>query len=270
MSNNPNKFIDAVDKAIKTVPNLYDDTFKPPAKESGKILERIPRLINAALAPLDIWIRKREFNVQETEKILSKKLQNVAEEKIVTPEPYVAVPALQAISYSMDSKELRELYANLLAKSMQVDTKDTVHPSFVEIIRQLSPFDAQLLNSIFQRNYPSYPIVCTRLQISHNNFEGVNIDKHILSPKFGVDISNYKNYAISIDNLIRLNVIDVTYTSKLAAPDAYLDIENSTLINYLQQEYEKATQKKYPYFTITKGVLSSTDLGNSFAKICLK
>ena len=49
-------------------------------------------------------------------------------EKIVEPEPYVAVPAIQAISYAMNSDELRNLYANLLAKSMIKDTKDTVHP----------------------------------------------------------------------------------------------------------------------------------------------
>ena len=106
------------------------------------IRDRIPRAINAALSPLRQWIAQREYNVAETEKLLAKKLENIEPEKIVSPEPYVAVPALQAISYSMNSDELRELYANLLAKSMCIDTKNSVHPSFVEIIRQMSPLDA--------------------------------------------------------------------------------------------------------------------------------
>lgn len=54
----------------------------------------------------------------------------------MTPEAYVAVPALQAISYSMNSEELRNMYANLLAKAIDIDEKDKVHPAFVELIKQ--------------------------------------------------------------------------------------------------------------------------------------
>ena len=39
----------------------------------------------------------------------------------------------------MNSKELRDLYANLPAKAMNSDTKDTVHPAYLETIKQLSP-----------------------------------------------------------------------------------------------------------------------------------
>lgn len=122
------KLAGGVGKAVETVPDIYDDALKPAAQESGKTLALIPRAINAALSPLRQWIAQREYNVAETEKLLAKKLENIEPEKIVSPEPYVAVPALQAISYSMNSDELRELYANLLAKSMCIDTKNSVHP----------------------------------------------------------------------------------------------------------------------------------------------
>ena len=51
----------------------------------------------------------------------------------------------------MNSEELRNLYANLLAKSMYIDTKELVHPSFVEIIRQMSPIDALIFKTIMGR-----------------------------------------------------------------------------------------------------------------------
>ena len=120
------KLASGVGKAIKTVPDLYDDALKPATQESGKTLALIPRAINAALVPLRQWIAEREYKLAETEKLLAKKLEHVGEEKIVTPEAYVAVPAIQAISYSMNSEELRNLYANLLAKAMNSDTKDQV------------------------------------------------------------------------------------------------------------------------------------------------
>lgn len=137
-----------LEKALKTVPELYHDTLQPSAQETGKMLARIPRAINAAFSRLDKWILNREYSVDETKKLLTEKLNKVDPDKIVEPEPYVAIPAIQAISYAMNSDELRNLYANLLAKSMISDTKDTVHPSFVEIIKQMSPIDAHIFQII--------------------------------------------------------------------------------------------------------------------------
>ena len=55
---------------VKDVPQVYDDGLKPAVTEGGKTLALIPQAINAALAPLRIWIAKKEYNVAETEKLL--------------------------------------------------------------------------------------------------------------------------------------------------------------------------------------------------------
>ncbi len=146
------KLAGAIGDTLKTAPTLYEDVLQSTTQESGKTLTLIPRAINAALVPLRQWIAEREYKIAETEKLLAQKLEHVGEEKIVTPEAYVAVPAIQAISYSMDSVELRNLYANLLAKSMNSDTKDSVLPSFVEIIKQMSPIDSMVFKTIMERD----------------------------------------------------------------------------------------------------------------------
>jgi len=120
-----------IGKAVDKVPELYEDGMKETVQESGNVVALVPKTIKAALAPLRIWIAQKEYNVAETEKLLEQKLKKVDYDKIVSPESYVAVPAIQAISYSMNSSELRNLYANLIAKAMVIDTKDNVHPSFV-------------------------------------------------------------------------------------------------------------------------------------------
>ena len=89
-----------LEKALKTVPELYHDTLQPSAQETGKMLARIPRAINAAFSRLDKWILNREYSVDETKKLLTEKLNKVDPDKIVEPEPYVAIPAIQAISYA--------------------------------------------------------------------------------------------------------------------------------------------------------------------------
>lgn len=113
MSDGFDRFLKATGEAIEKVPEIYDDGLKPTVQEGGKLIARIPRAINAALSGCDIWILNKEYNIEEIKKLLAKKLENVPIEKIVPPEPYIAVPALQAISYSMNNEELRELYANL-------------------------------------------------------------------------------------------------------------------------------------------------------------
>ena len=98
---NRKAIIDSASTVLNTVPEVYSDLAKPTACETGKFLGRILRAINAALAPLDIWITKREYNLEKTKKLLAAELADVEPAKIVPPEAYVAVPAIQSIAYSM-------------------------------------------------------------------------------------------------------------------------------------------------------------------------
>lgn len=86
------KLAGAIGDTLKTAPTLYEDVLQSTTQESGKTLALIPRAINAALVPLRQWIAEREYKIAETEKLLAQKLEHVGEEKIVTPEAYVAVP----------------------------------------------------------------------------------------------------------------------------------------------------------------------------------
>ena len=85
MLNEVDRMVEVAEKAVETIPEVYDDALKPAAQESGKTIALIPRTINAALVPLRKWIAEQEYSLAETEKILAKKLEHVGEEKIVTP-----------------------------------------------------------------------------------------------------------------------------------------------------------------------------------------
>ena len=52
MSNKSNDFLNSTGKVLDIVPNVYADLAQPAAKEVGKTVSLIPRIINAALAPL--------------------------------------------------------------------------------------------------------------------------------------------------------------------------------------------------------------------------
>lgn len=270
MSEGLDKLTGAIGDTLKTAPTLYEDVLQPTTQESGEILALIPRTIKAALLPLRQWIAEREYKLAETEKLLAKKLEHVGEDKIVTPEPYVAVPAIQGISYSMDSEELRNLYANLLAKAMNSDTKDMVHPCFVEIIKQMSPIDALVLNEIACSNY--FPVVS--LSIKEYESSDLNLIKKMQGiirsysyPNITyISFASYESVLVSLDNLLRLKLTEERFSLKNDIPQK---IQNASLYqNYKKKLQNLMSRDNWEYEEQVHSFTLSF-LGRNFCDICL-
>lgn len=252
-----------IEDVKKIIPEVYKDMVQPAAREMGKLFALIPRVMRAALTPLDIWSAEKDYKLEETKRILEKKLENVNSDNIVTPESYVAVPALQAISYSMNSDELRNLYANLLVKSMIKDTKWQVHPSYLEIIKQITPDEAKLLKILSLSNRTSYPLIDVKI---------VNADKSysILAHNFtnlavGV-CENIDNTYMYLDNLERLKIIDLPSNVKIANADIYKPLEEYPEIKEtLEQQLPEGSKWEIDYKQF-----DVTNYGKKFIEICVK
>lgn len=241
---------------------FYDDGLKKPIEESSKVLSLVPRAIKAALVPLEKWILNKEYNIKEIEKLLEEKLENIPEEKIVSPEPYVAIPALQAISYSINSEELRNMYANLLSKSMNIDTKDSVHPAFTEIIKQMSPTDARILEKFVKSTSITIPLIDL-------------IERNVKDRSYNPLLSNLTNIfdfdnitiSVSIDNLLRLGLIQIPEGKIIPDFSAYETITSSYQFNEFKKNHK--LPKGYEIDEIKKLILVS-ELGRSFSEICIQ
>ncbi len=195
---------------------VYKDGLSPVVKPIGEILGFLPRTIKLALSSWEKWIINGEESLRLTAESIKEKVKQIPEDKLVEPEPYVAIPAIQQISYCQNSEELRDLYANLLASSMNADKKWQVHPSFVDIIKQLTPDEAKFLKLLPPHILILYPLldVYFKLGDNHNgtnpvitNFTNVNIE----------ELEHPENICTYIDNLIRLNIIEI--------PDGRLNID---------------------------------------------
>lgn len=247
------------------IKHVYDDLAHPAMTEGGKALERIPRAINAAFSGIDIWIREREYRVKEAEVLLSRKLQNVASEKIVPPESYVAVPALQAISYSMDSAELRNLYANLLARSINADEKEKVHPSFVEIIKGLSPTDCKIFNFICE-NRQTKEIGCIFFR---EQFKDSSSYSQFSGCFTAIDSFDPFEVSASLDNLARNSLIKIEnfiYNDKTY----YSEIRESKFYIQYKSIYGATFKNDTSYLKDVEMAIKTTDFGKVFYNICVK
>ncbi len=249
----------AVGDTLKTAPTFYEDALQPATQESGKILALIPRAVNAALVPLHKWIAEREYNLAETEKLLAQKLEHVGEDKIVTPDPYVAVPAIQAISYSMDSESLRNLYANLLANAMNLETKNSVHPAYIETIKQLSPDDASYFKYICPLQYR--PMIDVILDLPNALTITISENSNLFST------GHVENFGLTLDNLSRLGLIKIPNGIWYGDDNIY-----EQLLTILKTEYTLETflpsQPDATGISYNKKRIDITSYGKSFYDTC--
>src|SRR5439155_26421315 len=117
----------------------------PLAKKTGKALATVGKAINAALAPIAALVWGYDQIREFVQTRVAEKLKDIPEERIKTPRPNVVGPALEALKYTGHEDTLKEMYANLIANSLDSETARLAHPAFVDIIKSLSPDEARIL-----------------------------------------------------------------------------------------------------------------------------
>lgn len=260
--------VDVVKEMAKEVAkDAYADAGKPILKPTGELVSLIPRAIKAALEPVEKWVLQREYNIAETKKLLEEKLQNTPPEMIQPPEPHIAVPALQYISYCMDNDELRDMYANLLANSMNSVVKNGVHPGFVEIIKQLSPDEAKLLK--YMRSQHRIPTLGMKLLFSNGGHATILKDFSNAPELSGCEHTlESEQY---IDNLVRLGLMKRSVNEWYHDEKIYEPLKNHSFIRFQWSQYadNKQNISDYQKLDYEKGYCELTAFGKNFCSICL-
>lgn len=200
------ELLNKMDDTTGVVKEIYTDVAQPVLKPIGEILSMFPRTLKAFLSGWDKWLINREECLKVAAKTIESKLSTIEESKICDPEPYVAVPAIQQLCICQNSDELREMYANLLATSMNTDEKYKVHPAFIEIIKQLNPDEAKLLRSL--RGSGVFPLIDIRLQSPLKGGGYNDIRNNITSQGYDV-VENKGQIGSYIVNLCRLGLITI-------------------------------------------------------------
>lgn len=274
MGTDLNDLTNGIGDAIKAVPELYKDGFKETVQESGKTLSLIPRAVNAALVPVRMWIAEQENKITLFEDSLVEKLKPIESGKIVPPEMHIAIPTIQALSYSMDCNELRDLYANLLAKSMNIDTKNTTHPSFVEIIKQLSSIDVRVFEAIAES--VKFPLL--NIRVSKHSDEYIESDfknpfeetleKYEYDCVTYINTLPYDDIKVSIDNLMRLKLIDEDISSY--TEDFHSKIRDLPEYQNMKESLEKYMVDSTWEYEEDQEFLVLTSFGQRFRDVCVK
>ena len=202
---------------------------------------------------------------------LASKIDNIPDDDLELPKRSVARRALEGLDDAADEPNLREMYLELLARAFDSKFSDLAHPSFVEIIKQLTAAEATYLRQYLTTDLDDENLPIAQLNIVHR--PGIAHDTYLthllpLTNEHGPTVD--RSIAAYVDNWTRLGLIEVTYDAYVTGDHAYDWVTE-------RPEYQQGTAfvaaRPLPddgettsfEIEIAEGLLRATAFGRSFA-----
>ncbi|WP_209332853.1 DUF4393 domain-containing protein [Lunatimonas salinarum] len=250
------------EEATKLAPEVYKDIAKPAAKEIGDVAGRT---VKALLSPVRGMLWGWELIEKMVEEGVKKRFEKIPEERRKSPSPEIAVPLMQALSYTAQNETLREMYLNLLANSMDTSKDKDVHPSFVEIIKQMNSLDAKVFDKL------SMETGYIKVINPHISIKGQGKNFIDATPEWfiGWKIHGHDIFEIS-SSLIRLSkfgLIELMY-DRTAGKDVYNTLKTHVELTNILERYQKAKPGIDVEITATNSVLYLNEYGKQFKNAC--
>ena len=155
-------------------------------------------------------------NLGEFRNELAHEVNAISPENIQSPKTSIVGPALEASKYYMDEGEIRQMFARLIATSMDKSRSDKTHHAFVDIIKMLSPLDAKNLYYLYTLKDET---ICNQvIRIAESGAYAIHRGNVWLG---NPEKPEHNQQQVSIDNLVRLGLISVSYDRSISTDSFY-------------------------------------------------
>ncbi|WP_052421838.1 DUF4393 domain-containing protein [Paenibacillus sp. FSL P4-0081] len=251
------------------VNELSKNVLSKPTTELG---EGLGNLFWLVFSPIHAARNSLEPRINKFKEEIESKVAEIPSDRLVEPPLNIVGPTLEAAKYHIEHDEIRNLFAQLIASSMDSEKQDLTHPSFVEVIKQLSPFDAKILSTLTQeRNLPIASIVAyedsdqTRISRSYS----LLLDDIMPFPE--MNLENSYHYRSAIQNIRRLSLINGDYDKKFEGADYYSVLDNHPILEECINLYSNT--ERFPWISgrsidFKKGNWAFTVYGDMFINSC--
>ena len=256
--------MDEIVKTLITETDFLKNATDEPSKEIG---EQLANMINLIFTPLQIARIYKDIKLQAFLEKVKNKYLNIPVEELTSPPLNILGPALEASKYYYDQDELRDMFANLVASLCDKRISGIIHPAYVEVLKQITPLEAQLLSAFRPKSgfsihfsvgmYPNnelmkqvnsldepessyYTFPETIMPVVNywfaNETTRILIQNHVLINEICDD---FTLISASVVNLQRLGLLEISYTNKLNDTEyntfltnqKYLDWHDNLILN---------------------------------------
>jgi hypothetical protein len=223
---------------------VYDDLIKPGASVLGKGIGNTLKILLLPLT-LTFWSVEKITNMIDSD--LTNRLNGVDPEALVAPPIAIVGPALEAMRYLEDEAELRNLYAQLIASSMQNNLQPKVHRGFIEVLKNMNIEDAFVLKWFHEFKF----LITYNIDLQNGSLGFVSVLER------DINCSLHKKGKDSITNLLRLGLIETG--PFINSPGKQID--QSDRVSELRQKYGNLLASQVEYLITT--------LGERFCEVCM-
>lgn len=260
-----NGWIEVAQEALK-VPGLlveiYGDLAKPGVRQVGKALDTVIGLGNTVLWPI-AWANERSrLYLERNLEAYREKLAQLPLEKIIPVAPEIGVPIAEKLAYVQDQK-LSELYVALLVTASNEDTVSQAHPSFVNVINNLSPDEAQLLEYFFNNPADDLQFVTAKWVHPKTGVYSFAGDL-LLDPEQSTGLAFPQNIPAYISNFAGLGIASIHHDRSVHGSVIYSNIEAhwTSVLPVVDPVDPERT------LNFERGVIGVTEFGRLFIEAC--
>lgn len=261
-----NSWLQVTQEALKLpelLVEIYGDLARPGVRQVGKALETVIGLGNTVLWPIALANERSRIALERNLERYRKNIESIPEEKIAEVAPEIGVPIAEKLAYILDER-LSEMYVKLLATASNIDTLGDAHPSFVNVINNLSPDEAHLLEYFI--THQNVPFVKATAVIpssgTHSIIRGLIVPNEMTSPL--VFPNNADAYLANLSGLGLLNIRDDVWLSE---GGMYEPLENQQRTQ-LTALIENSPKFKGRELDFKKGIIEITSFGLKFISAC--
>jgi hypothetical protein len=247
-----------VASAILEKAPIYEDFAQPTTKALGAGLGG---LLLYVMSPFIKMGMKAQQDIQSFEIDLVRKIEPIPPERLQAPNPMIAGPIIQALGYTVHEENIREMFTNLLATAMDSQEEHKAHPSFVEIIKQMTPDEAKIIKFFGESNNEDHPIIDIKAMADLNAYTHVARNQSFIPEDSGC--KNIKLGSEYIDNLCRMGLTQIPDNVLISDHNQYSRLENW----FSELEIVKADVNK---FRMERKLVTVTDFGKLFISTCIK
>lgn len=243
-----------------TVNEAYKDTAQKPLQSGSKAVTTLLDFFNnTILYPMQKYNLYAENKLNNFAKELQERASKIPNENLVEPKVNILGPAIEGLKYNLDEEHIKEMFTNILLSNMNNKKQCRIHPSFIDIVKQLSTHDAITLKLFKDLQITEEAIIKLKYISKNRGFILVNNDIFLIHSSNINTLSN-----IVIDNLLRLKLIETDFLTHRNDEKIY---ENA--FNILKPLIPPSNDPRLIDTTYDMGILKVTKLGQDFIDICL-
>lgn len=257
----------------KPAEDITNSVIIPPTREASKGITKLLSVVTTFIDNVTYkYIANSEYKKQLFLAELEKKYNEIPNDDLVEPSINILGNVMDNLKYNLDQDFLVEMYTNILISDMDKKTKNRCHVCYVEILKQLSKNDLELLVAIYKMKHTK-SIPFGRLNVVDSNNMPLNYEFHTsiyVAKISNYSIHDYNQFSNSIENLERLGLIEISYVKYYTDKSIYDNLVETALPSCIEIIEELKADNPQARLGCEKGLLSINNLGYDLIGICLR